>query len=160
LFPSIGGAAWIASLLVVLAAEVRGLRARAARVGNGILAVIHLAVSPVLLVVITVLITWLARRTERSAVESEISPPYPKRAIVLAAPDPMLALYLPELRAILAPETLKSVHLVSMAPYAHELTRKGPRKLVVVSRGPMLQPSFEALFRARNLDWRVGSGAA
>jgi hypothetical protein len=69
-------------------------------------------------------------------------------AILLAAPDHVVGIYLPLLLFHVGDVSLSSWRPLSLAPYDHRIVREGPRTLVVeVIDGSMLGGLFESLYR-------------
>jgi hypothetical protein len=122
-----------------------------------IIAVAHFVWSPLLALHDQRSLVRRGELVERVAREvTEIVPPG-SRAILVAASDPFVFLYPRGVLAIDAPGAVTCWSVLSAAHARHRLTRAGERELVLEPiEHPLLDGSFDALFRAPDRPFSVG----
>ncbi|WP_437961366.1 hypothetical protein WME76_18140 [Sorangium sp. So ce119] len=159
LLPNLG----IAPLLAVLV--LHGLRRGASpglasagrRAGAGLLAVVHVALAPILFVAGTRASADMARKIEDVARTAEIGAPPRKRVFLAASSDPMASMYPPTIIALESPDAMSCWSMLSMAKAPHRLTRTGPSSFTLAPIGrTMLTGAFEALYRAPSAPIQAG----
>lgn len=125
---------------------------RLVRLSAGVLAVLHLGLSPALRVGLTVAMAMLGRGQRALALEADLSACRPgARAFVLTGADPSLSLYGATSLSYFRPELrsrIQRLYVLSMAPHDQRLTRQSERGyLLEVEQLPRRFTVFEKLFR-------------
>lgn len=164
LVPSIGGAVVLATILIHGGAAVRsrGLAARAAgKVGAAWIVVVHLVLSPIVMVFNFVNMRTIGAATAKMSREAEVGrvglPASRIDVAVLEAPDLVAMLY-PPLVLSLDPETrYRSWWTLSVAPKDHVFRRTGERSFTLtVEDGAFFTGEWEKLFRSSARALRQG----
>ena len=160
-FPSIGVAVLLAVLLhrgterLASAPPVRGKIGL--HIGRALLVVVHLIFAPLLFVGNAAPFAETARKGEEAFRRAEVERGAPRRVVVLAASDPMASFYPAAIAALVAPETLGTWNVLSMARADHRVTRTGPKSLRLdVVGGRMMEGAFEIVFRSPRAAFHPG----
>lgn len=162
LVPSIGFAALFAVILRHGFRRIEGAGAgRVAlslrRVGAGFLVLVHLILAAPQMAGGSFANAGIARKIESTARAAEIGPQARQRVFVAVASDPMVAIYPWLVIALDDPKALSCWSVLSMTKASHRITRTGPSSFRVAPIGrPMLQSSFEALYRSLDAPLHVG----
>ena len=162
LVADIGFAALFGALLPRAFARIAGqagLVLWARRVGGGFLATLHFGFAPLLMIAATLNATRMARANESVAFDADLGSASRARAFVLAASDPMVAIYPPALIAVRSPERLSCWAVFSVAKSSHVLTRTGVSTFTLEPVGTtLLHGAFEKLYRPDDEPMQVGDG--
>jgi hypothetical protein len=113
--------------------------------------VVHVVASPLLFVAKTQAAATMGQRTMDIAKSLDDSLTNagsdPLRVFIVAASDPIVALYVGAARAMQAPNTLSAWCVLSMAKGTHRVRRTDARTLVVNVEPGLLYGAFEGVFR-------------
>ncbi len=98
-----------------------------------------------------------ALEIERSTLASELDDSTVREAIILAAPDHIVPMYLPSVRVTLDRYVPYGWHTLSSAPYDHVVTRTSENSLALKVIGGVMQGSvLESVFRNPRRAWAIG----
>ena len=168
LLPGIGGCAFIAAVILHagqrLAEPALGRAARfGLRAGRGFLVLAHLVASPLVFLGSTDMLARLGAATERidRTLDDVLGGPGAssssgRHVFILAASDPVGALYVGAARGLRAPQTVAAWTALSLARATHTIERVGERTLLISARPGMLHGSFEVVFRGADRPLRPG----
>jgi hypothetical protein len=161
LLPDLGFAALFSVVIqrgLARATGGTGLTRTLRRTGAGILAAIHVVVAPLLALTATVLVSRMARQLEAVAHDLASLAVPGDRVFVMAASDPMVAMY-PPVVLIAASSAWKGScwSVASMAKAKHRVTHADATTLSIEPEGTtLLTSAFETLFRAPDEHFRPG----
>jgi hypothetical protein len=159
LLPAVGGAALLAAILRHWW-RVRWTERDPGhfhRLAAGMLALCGLVVAPLLWGVQTAVLGGIMRQGLDRAEQADLDGTSGARVMVVGAPDPVTALYLPAIRLLRGGEVPGEWRLVSFAPFPHRLVRTGEDRVEIeIVGGRMLETEFERLLRTADLPVRAG----
>jgi hypothetical protein len=159
ILPSLASAAFFAVVLVrALDGSTRAAERLGRRLGRGLVFLLHVVLAPLLFIGAAAGVADISRKMFDAAVHAELGPhPEGARAIILAASDPFAGFYVPAPLAVTGHPTPKAWQLISMAKTTHRITRVAADRLRVrCLDAPMMQGSFERVFRAPSNPFSVG----
>jgi hypothetical protein len=161
LLPSIGGAVLVAYLLSYGWDRARDAASRSSwlalrRAGWVFVFSIHLVLRPLTLVTAPQVLAALGRSLENMAAELPVGRALPRRVVILAASDPMVAVYTGLIRGVLDPGSIKGWNILSMGRFTHRVTRTAENRFTLRADGRLLGAPFERLFRTPDRGFVAG----
>ena len=147
LAPSLVSAAIVAMLLLglkdLLAVQPQ---LRLARIGRGMLVAIHLVISPLMMVAVSLVVTAQAPVMAKLARSPVLPRLADKHVVMLAAPDPVLSFYLPSLMASSGLAMPAQFNTLAISLNDVAVTRTGPDRIRLEALGaPLLSTQPEQL---------------